>query len=382
MSIRQKNGKWIVEIYEPAKGKTYVKPADFGMDSPKNERQAAKLERVALEARDKRRPGRGDETVGSFAARWMDDYAQGRGESTQVINRERVKSFGDEYAGRTLRSISRDEARRWAAKHAGTVPKLRTMFNDALNDELVDSNPFSRLGLAGSKGREGITVLTPVEVDLLAQCALDVHGPEFGAEMSSLIVWAAYTCMRPGESYAAKFSLLHGDTYDLRGQFNSRLGKETAPKHGGVGAIYVPEQAQRAVLGKARRLGDDLMFRGKQGQQMRGQSMPSWWDPVRAAFMARLPAGHHLHQRVALDPKDRLVLHELRHMGASYMLNDLGIEPWVVAKQLRHSDDGRLVIQLYGHPTRQTAIDKIRRAFTASAPASIESARERRTKEA
>jgi hypothetical protein len=77
--------------------------------------------------------------------------------------------------------------------------------------------------------------------------------------------------------------------------------------------------------------------------------------------MAKLPVGHHLHQRLALDPEDRMEFYELRHFGASYMLNVLGLEAWVVAKQLRHRDGGILVTQLYGHPDRDEAISRMRR---------------------
>lgn len=45
------------------------------------------------------------------------------------------------------------------------------------------------------------------------------------------------------------------------------------------------------------------------------------------------------------------------------MFNVLGIEPWVIAKQLRHKDDGGLVVRLYGHPTTETAIDHLRRGW-------------------
>lgn len=45
------------------------------------------------------------------------------------------------------------------------------------------------------------------------------------------------------------------------------------------------------------------------------------------------------------------------------MLNELELEPWVIAEQLRHSDGGRLVLELYGHPDRNKAIDRIRRAY-------------------
>jgi hypothetical protein len=161
VSYRQKGNGWVVEIYDPIKKrKRHVKPSDFGMDPPRTERHARALERAALNARDQSRPGGTEETCESFTRRWTDDYAARRGESTREHNRERIKAFGEEHAGRTLRAISRDEAREWANKRPGTVPALRAMFTDALDDRLVDDNPFARLGLSQPKGREGITVLS------------------------------------------------------------------------------------------------------------------------------------------------------------------------------------------------------------------------------
>jgi len=126
----------------------------------------------------------------------------------------------------------------------------------------------------------------------------------------------------------------------------------------------VPEPAQRAVLDKPRRLGDDLIFRSKRGNQFRQESQWRAWDPIRRTFIAGLPDTHHLRERVAADQQDQLDLYELRHFGASYMLNELELEPWVIAEQLRHSDGGRLVLDLYGHPDRDKAIDRIRRAYS------------------
>ena len=88
------------------------------------------------------------------------------------------------------------------------------------------------------------------------------------------------------------------------------------------------------------------------------------WAPVRDAFTANLSATHHLRERLAVDEEDRLDFYELRHFGASHMLNELEIEPWVIAEQLRHSDGGALVLELYGHPDRKEAIRRIRRAYT------------------
>jgi hypothetical protein len=63
-------------------------------------------------------------------------------------------------------------------------------------------------------------------------------------------------------------------------------------------------------------LGDDLIFRTKRGSQFRQESLWRAWDPVR------------------------------------------------IAEQLRHGDGGRLVLELYGHPDRNKAIERIRRAYT------------------
>jgi integrase len=160
--------------------------------------------------------------------------------------------------------------------------------------------------------------------------------------------------------------VLDGDTYHLSTQMNSTLGRETAPKHGGRGAIYVPEPAVQIIERLPPRLQDDLLFHTKTGRQFRQESWWRTWDPIRTRLARELPAGHHLRQRLAQDPDDKLDFHELRHMGASYALNILEIEPWVIAKQLRHSDDGALVIKLYGHPTRQTAMDRMRRGWGAN----------------
>jgi integrase len=366
-----------VEVYDPTTNvKRHVKPRDFGMQPPPPgasertlTRWAEALERAALNARDARRPGQGEETCDSFATRWPDDYRRGkkgrlRSDSTTEHNRERVRAFAAEHAGRPLRSIGRAEARTWANAHPGTVPALRAMFNDALEDGLCDTNPFAKLGMERSKGREDIIVLSREELDALVALARRMHGERFGPEIAAMIVWAAYTCMRPGETFAARYSYLDGDTYDLRRQFNSTLGRETVPKHNSSGLIYVPEPAQQAVLDRPRRIGDELMFRSKRGRQFRQESQHRVWAPVRDAFTAKLPDTHHLRERLAVDPEDRLDFYELRHFGASYMLNVLELEPWVIAEQLRHSDGGALVLELYGHPDRMEAIRRIRRAYT------------------
>ncbi len=114
MSIRWRNGRPIVEIYDAGK-KQHVKPADYGMERPPAnaprrtlERWARRLEAKAVAARDERHPTSHDETCDSFAWRWANDFdghsERGRSESTRKLNGEQVSRFGKEFARRTLRS--------------------------------------------------------------------------------------------------------------------------------------------------------------------------------------------------------------------------------------------------------------------------------------
>jgi hypothetical protein len=149
-----------------------------------------------LRERDRRGLLGREETIGTFATRWPDDYRRGKGgrlrsESTAEHNRERVRRFGQEHAARTLRSITRTDARAWANNHPSTVPALRAMFSDAVADKLADDNPFARLGLATGRGRGEIIVLTREEVHDLAELARRHYGARFGSEIEALILWGA-----------------------------------------------------------------------------------------------------------------------------------------------------------------------------------------------
>src|SRR3954467_3259598 len=201
VSVRLKRGRPIIEVYDPrVAGKRYVTQAEIralGFDPPTSVRQARKIEREVL-AEQERAVGRGEETIGSFVARWPQDYRRGKGgrlrsESTVEHNAERVRRFGRDHAELTLRAFSRTDARRWANAHPSTVPALRAMFNDAVQDRLADENPFARLGLEAGRGREDIIVLTRDEVHELARIARAHHGGAFGEEVAALILWAAYT---------------------------------------------------------------------------------------------------------------------------------------------------------------------------------------------
>jgi hypothetical protein len=78
MSVRKKNGRWIIEIYDPAcatkRHVTREEMRALGFDAPTTERQARKIEREVLRERDRHGLLGREETIGAFATRWPDDY--------------------------------------------------------------------------------------------------------------------------------------------------------------------------------------------------------------------------------------------------------------------------------------------------------------------
>ena len=103
---RRPNGKWAVQIYDPAAGRS----RHVGTFATRREAR-----RAESEATDQR-TATGREMVGSFAARWARDYPRPRA-STNVHNAERVKPFGEAHDRRRMDSTTVEEARVWALRH-------------------------------------------------------------------------------------------------------------------------------------------------------------------------------------------------------------------------------------------------------------------------
>lgn len=353
MSIRKKpNGTYVVEVWDKEQRRDrYVKPAEFGMQAPLRKLSDARaLERLAMSARV-----RSDETIGSFGRRWVRDFPR-RSEATNKHNAERIKTFIEEFDRLPLRAFTKDRAEKWASANRHRVPAVMALFTDARKRGYVDENPFDGL-TPKTDGRKHKRPPTIEDVHDLAACAVKVHGAGFGDEIAAMILWSAYTCMRPGEVYAASWKHLDGDTYYVAEAFNSTLGTLAEPKYGSSGTIIVPQPALDAVHALARRLNDDVMFRTRRGKMFRQSTHYGVWHPVRSYF-----------------GRPDLAYHELRHAGASYMLNVLGMPPHLIARQLRHDDEtGGLVMKLYGHPDEKAMLGWIRQAFTPNGPAGIPS---------
>jgi integrase len=216
------------------------------------------------------RTATGRETVGSFAARWPVDYPRPRA-STNAHNAESVKAFAKAYERRRMDSITVEEARAWSLRHRAQLLALRAMFNDARRSGMVVSNPFRELGIERSRGRRDLLSewLTAEDIERLAQCAREVHAENgYGDTLAGLLVFAAYTGVRPGELYALRHDDLGGETLEVKRAADSHTRTLTLPKNGRARTVVYPARAREAVERLPRLSDVELVFPSPSGGQL------------------------------------------------------------------------------------------------------------------
>jgi integrase len=301
-------------------------------------------------------PQRWGLTVEQFSERWLTDYARPAASSRRSY-RYALKGFREKFGKRRLGSISRPEARRWATG----VPYMsyravRTMYADALRDGLVAANPFSDLRIAVPKGRRKLAVLSEQDVTALADEALSVHDEHLGPTLRVLILVAGFAGLRAGELGGLEW----GDVDLRRGQLHvmRSLTPEglKAPKNGEPRRCVLAPVARDALAGLERFADERAVFLTPRGRRFGRGAIHRYFATVRAA------AG-----------RPKLQFHELRHACATLLL-ERGLSPADVALQLGHSDGGRLVMALYGHPAEDRARERIAMAF-AEVPTEVRQAR-------
>ena len=154
-----------------------------------------------------------------------------------------------------------------------------TLFNAAVDAELVERNPFRALSRR-SRGRSDDHPPTMEEMDrLIAGCsALGWYGPQ----MRSLLIFAAYSGMRPGELFALEW--LDIDFDRKRIHVNRRLyrGRLDVPKSNKTRTIVLTPPARDAILGHPTRRDGQLVFRAKRGGRLSQPTLSGYWAQVLA----------------------------------------------------------------------------------------------------
>lgn len=302
-------------------------------------REAREAEREAL---SRSHPTR-DETVGEFVERWLRDFKRPRA-STNRHNAYMVRPLVTEFGSVKMRDISRRAARDWALRHRGSVPVVRALFNDAVNEEAVVSNPFARLDQR--EGRKHLKVIAEPEMREMADLALQLFGG-YGPTFRACVLFAAYVGLRPAEMFLLEWSDLVGDRVHIWRSLGA-TGEVTLPKNGKDRWVVLPPQAVEALRSMPRRTDSPYVFTTPSGKRLSKTSHHYYWR------LLRTQAG-----------RPEMAFYELRHFAATF-LRELGCSPSDVAVQLGHTDGGALVMKLYGHPSEDDARARLLDAYRAS----------------
>lgn len=348
MANQLPSGKWRGRTRDPRTGKQVAPHVVIG--GPKTYATKREAERAEDAARDALTDAaiRGA-TVAEFWAEWTTDPLwQRASESTNVHNRERTKGFALAYGDRPMRAIGASVVAEWlkGGRNTGTVPALRDMFNDARRPQagmLIDVNPFASLGLKQSKGRREVQPPSQAVVARMLAVADDLTPPSYAAWLYT----ACWSAARPGELDALKWSDLDlgGETIRLERQWNAKLGKLTEPKHGSSRTIALTDGVRDRLATLPRE--SQWVFTTLRGNHYTSSTRNFHWNRVRCAT----------------GIGNTSLYLATRHFYGWYALNVLDLPPHVIALHLGHTDGGRLVRELYGHPDAAIARERTREAF-------------------
>jgi integrase len=167
-------------------------------------------------------------TCDEWTDRYLARYERSRKASSTEKTRQALRRFRKDFGEQLLGSISRIEAIDWVERvPPSALPAVITLMNAAVDAELIERNPFRGLGRR-SKGRSEQAPPTEEEFGrLVAACA--ALGP-YGPRMRALLVFAAYTGMRPGELFALEWPDIVFDAMRIDVRRRVYKGKVDLPK--------------------------------------------------------------------------------------------------------------------------------------------------------
>ncbi|QNP60540.1 site-specific integrase [Paenacidovorax monticola] len=247
--------------------------------------------------------------------------------------------------GLQVRDITPSMLREWVAAMDCTskairnmLTPLRSVFEDALNDELIEFNPFDRIALAKlirQTAKASDYVVSPFTAAERA-ALLDACRPD---ERPMLQFWFS-TGLRPGELQALEWRHIDWERRTARIELNQVAGFIKASKTAaGIRDVDLDASAIAALqaqhpLSEPKGARIWLNPRDSKPWTTDAQIRKTFWLPVCT--------------RSGVDYRN---LYQVRHTYASTLLTD-GHNPWYVAAQLGH-EDVEMVFRTYGRFIRE-----------------------------
>ncbi|WP_235566175.1 site-specific integrase [Methylibium sp. Root1272] len=239
-----------------------------------------------------------------------------------------------------LGQVTPSKLRDWISA-LGVTPKrarnlltpLRSVFEDALNDELIDYNPFDRIALG--KLLRQTTKASDYEVDPFASKERATLLEHARADERPMLQFWFNTGLRPGELMALRWAKIDWVGRKARIDRNLVAKTEKGPKTAaGIRDVELNDEAIAALIAQksATFLAGEHVWnnpRTSAAWETDAQIRKTLWEPLctRSGVRYRNP-------------------YQVRHTFASALLT-AGANPWYVAQQLGHVDV-QLVFRVYG----------------------------------
>lgn len=342
MSAFKRNGRWVAK-FQMDGGQHWVP------DGPWDSKTAAK--EAERRYRDRLRARKTSETCASFAERWTREWPR-PAPATCALYEQAAERFANEFGPTPLGEVERLSARSWALGIPRNLSKIiGTMYEDARNIGLVESNPFSNLRLPKTEKTEEVH---PPSLDeyrtLLRSCVL-LGG--YATEFRALIQFTAWTGLRAGELQGLQWRDIDTDSVWVR-RARKDDGTYGKPKNGHEREVPFLEPA-RVLDQVPRRPDSPFVFHTPRGEDLNKANLYYWWNKVRGPLL--------LEREEAGLPGVRF--HDLRHFCATQLL-ERGNPHFDVSVQLGHEDGGALVMARYGHPSKDAARKRLLASFASS----------------
>ena len=234
-----------------------------------------------------------------------------------------------EFGRRPLGSVQRVEAIVWAeGVSAGVVAVAVGLFGHAMDEELIDRNPFRGLVRRGA-GRSDDAPPTPDEfAQLLNGC--DALG-DYADQMRALMLVGADTGMRPGELFALEWADIDLAAHRIHVRRRLYRGELDLPKSNRTRTIALPPPARDVLMRQpTRHL--ETVFASKTGRRLSQPTLAGYWAQVKAA--------------AGLDFDFYMVTKHL----AVHRLYGLGLSTRAIATQMGWAESQvEKLLRVYGH---------------------------------
>jgi integrase len=277
-------------------------------------------------------------TCDEYVDRYLTDYARRNKPSSLHTQVNRLQRFREEFKGHSL-DLSRAELKEWINGEGrwsmqdpipqSYLPAIISLYNHAIDEsDLPLMRSPARKLTPRSRGRADEPPPSREEFEALLE-GCSVHGP-YGKTMRALLLFAAYTLMRPSELYALKWSDIDFDAMRIRKMRRVYRGTLDVPKTG-VRLIALTPPAREAIRYQSRR--SELVFTSKTGGRLSAAIFSRYWAKVLDAAGLRFD-----------------FYHATKHYGVHYMWTKLRLSPQAIASQAGWSvGNANRMLAVYGH---------------------------------